>query len=71
VTFDPGWEGAVEGAPATLLPTALGQIGVALPAGERTLRLRYQDPWLGVGAALALIGLLAAALAWSRQRRAV
>jgi hypothetical protein len=69
ITFDDGWQATLEdGTVAATCPTALGQLGVALPAGEHALRLRYRDPWVRVGAAATVITLLAAALHLLRRR---
>ncbi len=69
ITFDEGWQATLEdGTAAPTCPTALGQLGIALPAGEHTLRLRYRDPWVRVGAALTVVTLLAAALFLLRRR---
>ncbi|HEV8238903.1 MAG TPA: hypothetical protein VGS57_06010 [Thermoanaerobaculia bacterium] len=70
ITFDDGWQATLDdGPPAATCPTALGQLGVALPAGEHALLLRYRDPWVRGGAAITAIALLGAALVASRRRR--
>jgi len=69
-TFDDGWRAAVDGAPgAAVYPTAAGQVGVELPAGEHRLELTYRDRLLPWGAAVSLLGLgvLAGALAPRRR----
>ena len=69
VTFDGGWTARTgDGTELPLWPTALGQIAVAVPAGADAVVFRYSDPWVGVGAALSVIGLLAVALVWRRNR---
>ena len=69
ITFDDGWLATLDdGTAAATCPTALGQLGVALPPGERTLTLRYRDPWVRVGAAASAIALLGAALFVLRRR---
>jgi hypothetical protein len=60
MTFDPGWSAALDGAPLAAWPTAAGQLGVRLPAGEHLLALRYREPLLAAGAAVTLAALLAA-----------
>ena len=60
VTFDRGWTAAVDGAPVPTYPTAVGQIGVALPAGDHRLDLRYREGRLGAGVALTVAGLIVA-----------
>jgi len=72
-TFDPGWRAAVDGAPRRVYPTAAGQLGVALPAGEHRLVLAYRERLLPLGAAVSLAALLAvagAALPPGRRARA-
>ena len=70
-TFDRGWTATVDGRPAATYPTAIGQLGVAVPAGEHALKLAYHTPWLLPGAALSAVGLLLVGLlvAGSRRRR--
>ncbi len=71
LTFDEGWEARLEdGTPVPTCPTSLGQVGVALPAGEHTLRLAYHDPWVRLGAAGTGLTLLGAALVALRRRPA-
>jgi hypothetical protein len=73
-TFDDGWRAAVDGAPGRVYPTAAGQLGVELPAGEHRLELAYRDRLLPLGAAISLAALLAAAcwlLAGGRPRGTV
>lgn len=60
-TFDPGWRAAVDGAPRRVYPTAAGQLGVELPAGEHRLVLAYHERLLPLGAAVSLAALLAVA----------
>jgi hypothetical protein len=70
ITFDEGWQATLDdGTAAPTCPTALGQLGVALPAGEHVVTLRYRDPWVRVGAATTAIALLGTALVASRRRR--
>jgi hypothetical protein len=72
-TYDRGWRARLDGEALPLHPTALGQLGVALPpgAGDRRLVLDYRDRRLGAGAALGLLGLVAAgAAAWHGGRPA-
>ena len=70
ITYDDGWSGTLEnGAPVWLCPTTLGQIGAALPPGGHTLRLRYRDPWVRIGAAVTGTTLLLVALVALRRRR--
>lgn len=71
ITYDEGWKGSLEdGTAVALCPTSLGQLGVALPAGEHLLSLTYRDPWVRVGVAISAITLLLAALVALRGRHA-
>jgi Bacterial membrane protein YfhO len=69
VTYDRGWRAAVDGAPVPVYTNAIGQLGVAVPAGEHRLRLAYRDPRVLPGAAVSL-GTLLAVLALLRRARA-
>ena len=71
MTYDPAWRAFVEGRRLPTYPTAAGQLGVALPAGEHRLELRYREPLAGIGAALSLLALAggAGALVWPGRRR--
>ncbi len=69
ITFDDGWQATLDdGTAAPTCPTALGQLGVALPGGEHRVTLRYRDPWVRVGGATTAIALLGTALVASRRR---
>jgi hypothetical protein len=73
VTYDEGWQATVDGAPHPACVTALGQIGVELPAGEHRLVLAYHDRLLPLGAAVsaaALVAVAAGALLFVRAARA-
>jgi hypothetical protein len=71
ITFDDAWDATLEdGTVLPTCPTALGQLGVGLPAGEHAVRLVYRDPWVRVGAATTSITLLAMALVALRRRGA-
>ena len=58
-TFDEGWQAAAGGVSLAVYPTAAGQIGVELPAGEHVLELRYRERLLPLGAAVTLATLAA------------
>jgi uncharacterized membrane protein YfhO len=58
----PGWTARVDGAPVPVLPTLLTLRGVALPAGEHTVRFEYRTPRLLAGALSTLAGLILALL---------
>jgi len=54
----------------SIYPTAAGQIGVRLPAGEHGVELRYRERLLLPGALVTLAALLAgAAVLWATGRR--
>lgn len=70
----PGWRVEVDGRPATALQANVVLRGVLVPAGTHTVVWRYRVPGLRSGAALSLVGLLAAGgwgawLVWCRARR--
>jgi hypothetical protein len=86
-TFDPGWHAIVDGQDdgrvgrgggqaggraLPLVPTALCQLAVAVPAGDHRLELAYREPLLPAGAAVSLLALVAgaAALVWCRRAAA-
>jgi hypothetical protein len=70
-TYDTGWEGSVEGRRLTVLPTALGQIGIALPAGNHELLLTFRERFLPLGQAItfAALALLVIGLVSARTPR--
>jgi hypothetical protein len=68
-TFDEGWRAEVDGAPLTLVPTAIGQIGAELPAGEHALEMRYRDPLVPAGAVVSLAALAAVGAVLALERR--
>jgi len=59
VTYDAGWRARLDGRPLRLYPTALGQMGAVLPAGEHRVHLAYRDSRVAWGAAVSLTTLLA------------
>jgi hypothetical protein len=67
-TFDRGWRGVVNGNSVPLYPTAIGQMGVEVPAGEHQLTLRYRDPWVMVGTGITLLTVLACIAFLARKR---
>ena len=59
-SFDPDWRATVDGRPAQILP-AWGIVrAVVVPAGSHKVELRYRPQSLRLGAALTLLGILAA-----------
>lgn len=68
-TYDRGWSATVDGRPATVYPTAAGQMAVLVPAGEHHLELAYRDRLLAPGAALTLTTLALGALLPLAARR--
>jgi len=54
----PGWSVEVDGSRATLLRADHAMVGVAVPAGQHTVRLSYKAPGQLVGAALTGLGFL-------------
>jgi hypothetical protein len=71
ITFDEGWRGTLDDAvPVSLYPTAVCQMSMVLPAGEHTLRLRYSDPRVTLGASITLAAAaLCGAILWRLSRR--
>jgi hypothetical protein len=57
-TFHSGWTAHVDGERLALHPTALGQIGIELPPGEREVTLRFREPTVPWGAAITLLTLV-------------
>ncbi len=65
ITYHPGWRATVDGLPVAARETVAGQIGLALPAGEREVELVFWEPSVTLGAAVSLASIaLAAALLW-------
>jgi len=59
VTADRDWAAQVDGAPTPIHVTALGQMGIELPAGQHRLALEHRNPvvvWGGLISGLALLG---------------
>ena len=63
MTYDRGWQAFVDGRSVATYPTAACQLGVALPAGEHRLVLRYREPLVGIGAVMSLLALAGGAVA--------
>jgi hypothetical protein len=56
--FYPGWEATIDGARAPILLTDYLLRGVALPAGQHTVEMRYTAPAARVGAIISVATLL-------------
>jgi hypothetical protein len=71
--WDRDWRATVDGRPGRVIPTDYLVQGVPVGAGKHTILLTYDDPAIGyglLGSAVALAGLLVAALlALRRERR--
>jgi hypothetical protein len=59
--FFPGWRAIVDGREAPVYRADFNLMGVPLPAGARTVELRFDDAALGAGRAITLLALLLAA----------
>ena len=73
--YYPGWRATVDGKPARLGRADLTLIGVELPAGARTVELRFESPTYQSGKTITwiaiVIGLLALAAGIWRDRRSI
>jgi hypothetical protein len=70
--YDPNWKATVDGRPVPLLAVDSIDQGVAVPAGQHVVSLRYDDPSVGYGLLLSLVALVVLCLAvvWLRRREA-
>ena len=68
----PGWQAAVDGAPAPLLRAYDTLMAVPVPAGAHTVELRFDPPLVKIGLAVSGISLalVVLGLVWTRWRRA-
>ena len=70
--YYPGWRASVNGAPATVARADFTLIGVPLPAGARTVELRFTDASVRTGGIITLLAVAAAGLlalgGWWRER---
>jgi hypothetical protein len=57
-TWDPGWHARLDGLATRVIRTDLALSGVSVPAGEHTVELTYDDPWLRAGLWLSISGCL-------------
>jgi hypothetical protein len=71
-SFDPGWHARLDGRPVPILHADYLVQGVMVPAGDHTLDLSYDDPWIGYGAAGSTVAVMllagVAALARKKER---
>jgi hypothetical protein len=65
----PGWRATVDNRAAGILPAYLSMRGVVVPAGRHRIQMDYRPLSVYLGAALTLLGLLAAALLALRDAR--
>jgi hypothetical protein len=68
VTHERDWRARIDEQRVSIVPTALGQIGIELPAGHHQLELRHRDPSVAWGATLTLVALIGCLIA-QRPRR--
>jgi hypothetical protein len=62
--FYPGWRATVDGKPATAERMNYNLIGVPLPAGARSIQLRFTDAAYETGKAVTIVAFLAALIIW-------
>jgi hypothetical protein len=62
--YYPGWQATVDGKPTPVARMNFNLIGVPLPAGARTVHLRFEDSAYEKGKVLTLVALGLALLAW-------
>jgi len=58
--YYPGWNASVDGKDTPTYRADYNLIGIALPAGAKTIALRYHDPAVSTGRVVTIIALLAA-----------
>lgn len=59
ITADRDWRAEVDSVATPIHVTALGQMGVELPAGRHRLTLKHRNPAVGPGATITLLSILA------------
>jgi hypothetical protein len=71
-TWDPGWSATVDGQPAPVLLADHVLRAIPVPAGQHSVELRYDPPYLRAGLLIAGLSLLtvAAALVYTSAARA-
>jgi len=62
--YFPGWSAIVDGKPAPVVRADFNLMAVALPAGAKSVQLRFDDPAFEKGKTLTLVALAAALLLW-------
>src|SRR5262249_44368880 len=62
--YYPGWNATVDGKAVTPLRMNYNLIGVPLPAGARSIQLRFTDAAYETGKAVTIVALLAALIVW-------
>ena len=62
--YFPGWRATADGKQAVVARTNFNLVGVALPAGARTVQLRFRDAAYEKGKAVTLVALLVAVVVW-------
>ncbi len=62
--YFPGWTATVNGVPAPVARTNYNLVGVALPAGARSVQLRFDDAAYEKGKVITLIAVIASVLLW-------
>jgi hypothetical protein len=63
--FYPGWRATVDGTPATIGRAGMTLIGVELPAGARSISLRFASVPFETGKTITLIALAVSLMAWA------
>jgi uncharacterized membrane protein YfhO len=72
IPYERNCHASVDGKSVEVLPADYLDMGVAIPSGEHTVQLRYEDPSIGyglLGTALSLLGLLGAAFYFHRREK--
>lgn len=60
IPFSAGWSATVNGEQRDALKTNVGFVGVSLDEGENSIELTYRTPYLNLGLALSLLGIILA-----------
>ena len=68
-TYYPGWQAELDGAPVNPERANLSFRAVPVPAGSHTVIFQYRPAWLGIAAALSLIGLVVTGAFFALARR--